>query len=495
MEFSGRPKAARRLRALVAVISTLTLVITGSAWYFVDAVQSGLAKFDLGLGGVDDGATDILLVGTDSRTDAHGNPLSASEIDSLHAGPVATTNTDTIILVRIPDDGSSATAINIPRDSYVAVPGFQGKIKINSAYGSTKQATWDRLVAQGQSPKESEPAATEAGRKALIHTVEDLTGQTIDHYAEVGLLGFVLLTDAVGGVDVCLRNSVDEPLSGADFRAGEQILRGSQALSFVRQRHELPRGDLDRIVRQQVFMASLASKVLSQNTLSDPSKLSLMRSAINRSVVLDDNWDVFSFAGKLAHMAGGDVSFQTIPVVDAAAMTDQGESIVKVDPAQVKKFVAGLLTKNDPVKDANGDSVTSVDVWNDTGIGGLASAVSAQLTGLGFHEGDVGNNKAKHYAKTTVLVKDRSSDVAQDVARKLGGLPIVEDPDLPDTTVRVVLSGDYRGPGSDRYHGPSYAKPGWQKKAAEKAAANSETDATGAPKRVNAAPGGPRCVN
>lgn len=485
-----------RGRLAVAVMSILTLLVTGSAWFFIDSLQSSIATFGLGLGGDDDGATDILLVGTDSRTDAHGNPLSDSEIRALNAGPVATTNTDTIILVRIPEDGSSATAINIPRDSYVTVPGFTSKIKINSAYGSTKQAMWDRLVEEkGQSPKEAEPAATEAGRKSLINTVEKLTGQTVDHYAEIGLLGFVLLTDAVGGVDVCLNNEVHEPLSGANFQAGEQSLRGSQALSFVRQRHELPRGDLDRIVRQQVFMASLASKVLSQNTLSDPTKISLMRKAISRSVVLSDNWDVFSFAGKLAGIAGGDVSFQTIPVVDAAAETAEGESIVKVDPKEVEKMVDSLVESDDSKVDPNGDAVTSVDVWNDTGIGGLATAVSAQLTGLGFNEGDVGNNKGPQFTKTTVLVNDRSSDVAQQVAKKLGGLPIQEDPKLPDNTVRVVLSGDFRGPGSDRYHGPSYAKKGWQARAAAKEAEKSEVDETGAPKKVNAAPGGPRCVN
>ncbi|MBZ4341508.1 LCP family protein, partial [Mycobacterium tuberculosis] len=72
---------------------------------------------------------------------------------------------------------------------------------------------------------------------------------------------------------VCLNEAVDEPLSGARFPAGVQTLNGTQALSFVRQRHDLPRGDLDRIVRQQVFMASLVRNVLSAGTLTNPSRL------------------------------------------------------------------------------------------------------------------------------------------------------------------------------------------------------------------------------
>ena len=74
-------------------------------------------------GGGEDGAIDILLVGVDSRTDAHGNPLSPEELATLRVGDDEATNTDTIILIRIPNNGKSATAISIPRDTYVERPG------------------------------------------------------------------------------------------------------------------------------------------------------------------------------------------------------------------------------------------------------------------------------------------------------------------------------------------------------------------------------------
>ncbi|PRC57961.1 LytR family transcriptional regulator, partial [Mycobacterium sp. ITM-2017-0098] len=85
--------------------------------------------------------------------------------------------------------------------------------------------------------------------------------------------GFALITDALGGVNVCLNAPVYEQLSGADFPAGWQKLNGTQALGFVRQRHDLPRGDLDRVVRQQAVMASLAHEVISSKTLSSPATL------------------------------------------------------------------------------------------------------------------------------------------------------------------------------------------------------------------------------
>lgn len=173
------------------------------------------------------------------------------------------TNTDTIILVRIPNNGTSATAISIPRDSYVEAPGW-GKMKINGVFGDVKLDRMKQLVeVEGEDPAVAEPEATEAGREKLIETVADLTGVTVDHYAEIGLLGFALITDALGGVNVCLNEPVYEPLSGADFPAGWQKLNGPQALSFVRQRHGLPRGDLDRVTRQQAFMASLAHEAIS----------------------------------------------------------------------------------------------------------------------------------------------------------------------------------------------------------------------------------------
>src|ERR1700756_5252260 len=210
----------RVVRALATVLAVAVVTGTGVAWNNVRSFEDGIFHMfapSLGKGG-DDGAIDILLVGLDSRTDAHGNPLSAEELSALRAGDEEATNTDTIILIRIPNNGKSATAISIPRDSYVAAPGL-GKTKINGVYGQTREAKRASLVKAGDSAQDAAAQGTEAGRDALIRTVADLTGVTVDHYAEIGLLGFALITDALGGVDVCLKQPVFEPMSGADFPA------------------------------------------------------------------------------------------------------------------------------------------------------------------------------------------------------------------------------------------------------------------------------------
>ncbi|RBO92541.1 LytR family transcriptional attenuator [Nocardia puris] len=444
--FDRRPLGALRLSA--AALAAAVFVVTGFGWHSVDALISGIERIGgLGLGGGRDGAVDILLVGVDSRTDAHGNPLSQAERDMLHAGDEVGTNTDTIVLVRVPDDGRSATAISIPRDSYVDIPGL-GKGKINSAYGATKEAERAELIESGVAADRAERESTEAGRRALVESVANLTGITVDHYAEVSLLGFVLLTDAVGGVEVCLNNPVNEWMSGANFPAGPQRLDGPRALSFVRQRHDLPRGDLDRIVRQQVFMAQLVGQVLSAKTLANPGRLSELTEAVGRTVVLDEDWDVIAFLQQLQDLSGGQVTFETIPVADLNGTTAGGESVVRVDPKTVKTYVASLVGEQQADEPAVDPRTVTVDVFNAGGVAGLAAQVSQALGGKGFRPGEVGNYQGAGVTGSRVLAADSSDPKAAAVAEALGGLTVVAEPGMAPDAVSVVLASDYSGPGS-----------------------------------------------
>ena len=443
----------RVVRVIATVAAVAVVLGTGVAWGKVRSFEDGIFHVfapSLGQGG-DDGAIDILLVGMDSRTDAHGNPLSAEELAALKAGDETASNTDTIILVRIPNNGKSATAISIPRDTYVSAPGI-GKTKINGVYGQTKEEKRVSLVESGVAAAEAEAQGTEAGREALIRTVADLTGVTVDHYAEIGLLGFALITDALGGVNVCLKEPVYEPLSGADFPAGWQKLNGPQALSFVRQRHDLPRGDLDRVVRQQVVMASLAHQVISGKTLSSPSTMNRLQQAIQRSVVLSSGWDIMDFVNQLQKLAAGKIAFATIPVLDESGWSDDGmHSVVRIDPHQVQDWVAGLLHDQAQGKTeelAYTPGKTIANVLNDTDINGLAAAVSEVLTTKGFAAGTVGNNDAAHVSGSQVQAAKADDLGAQAVAKDLGGLPVIANASVPPGSVRVVLASDYTGPGA-----------------------------------------------
>lgn len=453
---------------MLAIVSALVMSLTGYAWAAMQGLVDGLTVADvIDNGGGEapaDGARDILLVGMDSRTDAQGNPLSKEMLAKLQAGVAdGELNTDTLIFVRIPNDGGKATAVSIPRDSYVSIPGY-GTHKINSAYVRAKSDARERLQAEGLTdPQQLEVQSNQAGAKKLIETVEQLTGATIDNYASINLLGFFEITKSVGGVEVCLEEPVDDPYSGAEFEAGRQTIAGFDALAFVRQRHGLPRGDLDRVVRQQVFMAGLARKVLSAGTLADPGKLSDLTDAIKKSVVLNKGWDILGFAQQLKGLTGGQIKFRTMPVENPEYETDDGLA-VQVDPEAVRRFVQNIAgPPPQPGKEAPApprEQIT-VDVHNASGITGLAGNVSASLTEQGFAKGEVGNATSRD--TSLVQVPPGSWAAGEEVAKALGGLQVEEDRSIATGHVNVLLAPDFSagaggapaaqsgttGPGSD----------------------------------------------
>ncbi len=509
------------LKALLAFLSVLVLLISGLGYVAVGRLGTDIASAgNLLLGGgqglkgkAPDGATDILLVGSDSRTDAQGNPLSKEELARLRAGvDDGEENTDTLMVIRVPNDGSSATAVSIPRDTYVA-DAKHGNMKINGVFAAHKIAKAEQLLAGDASASEIERQATEAGRQGLIGAVSDLTGIEVDHYAEIGLFGFVLLTDAVGGVDVCLNNDVQDEFSGADFHAGVQTLDGTQALAFVRQRHGLPRGDLDRIVRQQAYMASLVNKVLAAGTLTNPTKLSDMGTAVERSVVIDDNWDIMSFATQLANLAGGNVVFNTIPVTSIDGVGDYGESIVTVDIPTVHAFMDELLGsmeitgEDTPDGDAGNspDKVQLADkdihVLNAGVTTGLAGNVGGWLSEEGYSVVEVTNAQPGIYAYSQVVAADASDPDAIALAEALGGLEITENAELNADTLIVVTHDEWTGPlGDASLVGDSSVGP-----STGAGLGAGETETVGTPgsdfgeaevaPEIDAGGDGPRCVN
>ncbi|GJF07020.1 LCP family protein [Pseudonocardia sp. D17] len=478
----------RRIRIGTVVASVLVLLLTGTAWGLYRDVTAGLTTTDVIFGGDDGQGLNILLVGIDSRTDAQGNPLPKAVTDALHSGAdTGVLNSDTIILLHLPADGGAAVAFSIPRDSYVSIPGYR-KDKINAAYPATKALAAADLVKQRKSAKEVDTESSAAGRSKLIETVQDLTGVHVDHYAEINLLGFYNLTQAVGGVDVCLKNPVSDELSGANFPAGPQTISGAAALSFVRQRHGLPEGDLSRIRRQQVFLAAMADKILSSGTLTNPSTLGALVDAAQKSLVIDSGWDLLGFARQASDIAAGHIEFMTIPT-QGGQSNDRGD-VVLVDPGQVKKFVTDRTEATDDVASSAATTppaaddapavpphTVTVDVGNASGRTGLAGQVADTLSAAGYVRGTVGN--APTAATTAVRYSSDSAEAgARAVAAKLGGLPVVKAADAPAGRVQVVLGTDGAGPGGT---GGATSSPGTTPGAAPGDAAAPAVNAGGVP--------------
>ncbi|MFJ7905092.1 LCP family protein [Streptomyces sp. NPDC096198] len=453
---AGRGRAARWLTALRAaawVMSALILLTCGVTHFAYRSLTDGLSTSDAldairkGSSRHLDNSVNLLLVGLDSRKDMDGNDLPKEFVESeLHAGSsqIGYYNTNTLILMHIPADGGKASAFSIPRDDYVDTLNGdgspQGKHKIKEAYAYAYTAAHDRLSATGVTGTELERKSREAGRRATLATVQDFTGVPIDHFAEVNLLGFYDIAKVLQPITVCLKNPVKDRYSGADFPAGVQKLNARQALAFVRQRHGLTAGDLDRTRRQQAFISSVTHQLKTQGVWGDVGKLTGLLDVVKKDVVLDSSWNLLDFAQQAPQLTGGNTEFHTLPIAQFA--TRNGESVNLVDPAKIKAivqqaFTAKEKTRSDTAKAAPG----TVDVFNGNGAPGLADSELKDLVKLGHAAGTTGNAVPQQH--TTVTYGSGAREAATQIAARLKAATAQQSSDVPSGHVRVTLGHDY----------------------------------------------------
>jgi len=464
-------------RVIAALLSVAVLAGFAFAWGFANrataSVATGNASERAGQAGVlFRGGQNIMLVGSDARTDQQGNPLTAAELAAVSTqDDGGSINTDTIIIVHIPQGGGKATAVSIPRDTWIPQSvtdlvkgpysdGTQGTYKpnkINSFYSTAKFYTQEYELSKGvKDAAQRERDSNNAGRTELQAIVQAFTGLHIDHYAEVNLIGFYTLSNAIGGVPVCLNAAVDDPYSGAVFKAGPQEISGSAAMSFVRQRHGLPGGDLDRIRRQQAFLAGATSKMLSAGTLASPSKLSNLMSAASRALVLDSGFNLLNFASQMAGLSSGNVTFETIPTHGAETSTNA--DALATDPAEIKAFFGKIDGKAASATSARATTAATidpasvtVDVQNAAKINNLASSVSATLVAAGFKAGEVstypGITSSTIHSVTTIAYPSGGEAAAAKVQKALGGKgKLVKDDSLAAGHIAIAAGRDMPAP-------------------------------------------------
>ena len=300
-------------------------MISGFSYFVVKDVAS-IGSSHAIISGPSIGPQNILLMGLESRRDWAGNILPNNILKALHSGnrqAVANgtggNDTNTLILIHVFAGGKKAVGFSIPRDDWVNFAGTVGPQqvgKIDQAYGVSMYYKQQQLVGQDPSISQNQLAflGNEAGRAAAVATVEKLTGVHIDHFAEVNMDGFYELARVLGGVEVCLNHPVSDSYSGAHFPAGYQHLNPRQALAFVRQRHGLPNGDLDRTHRQQAFLASIMHQVRTQGVLSDLTKLQGLLSVAKQYVITDAGWNLLDFSSQMRGLTSGNLVFRTLPI-------------------------------------------------------------------------------------------------------------------------------------------------------------------------------------
>ena len=319
------PRGRLLIRVLLAVAAAAMLLVVGTAGLFLERQRAYDRNIQRIPGAFPDEsdrpphapgrAQNWLLVGSDRRADRATTGRDTTQPLWRYGAQRA----DTIMLVHLPADRGRAYLVSFPRDAWVPVQGH-GNAKVNAAFSF-------------------------GGPPLLIATIERLTGVRVDHFAILDFEGFRSMTDALGGVDMQVTRTVWAPAQKVLWPAGTHHLDGARALDFVRQRHNLPGGDLGRIKRQQAFLKALAGQVVDGGTLTNPLKLNAFLEAATKSVSADESLTTStlrSLALQFRSVRPGDLVFLTAPV---AGMGAEGrQSVVYLDRAKGQPLYRALRT-------------------------------------------------------------------------------------------------------------------------------------------------------
>ncbi len=233
-----------------------------------------------------------LLVGSDSR-----EGLSKKERRDFGTGTAEGRRTDTIMLLHT--GAGPNLLLSVPRDSIVEVPGY-GTTKVNAAYAY-------------------------GGPKLLVKTLENETGIRIDSYVEIGFAGFVNVVDAVGGVEICPKQAMKDPLAKLDIEKGCQEVDGPTALGYARSRKISTLGDIDRAQRQREVVSAVGAKAASPWSVLNPVRYVRLASAGADSVRLGEDtgpFDSVRFAWAMTRVTGDKGLTCGVPIADLAVNWD-----------------------------------------------------------------------------------------------------------------------------------------------------------------------------
>ncbi|MER5355015.1 LCP family protein [Kitasatospora sp. NPDC002551] len=511
---SGSSPGRRRRwpRRLAAGIALGILATSCGGW----AVLHGLGSIDRveAFGGdgarpADDGSTTFLVVGTDEREGIPERTLKTV----LHAGGESCRCTDTMMIVQLAGNGSRASVISIPRDSYVDIPAHRdpatrkevpaGKGKINAAYGL-------------------------GGPQLAVATVEQNTGLRIDHYLQVNFAGFVAAVDAVGGVRVCTAKPLKDEYSGLDLPAGTSTLDGAGALKYVRARHVDGSSDLGRMHRQQKFVAQLLHEVTSSGTLLNPVRLARVTDSLLGSVKADKGLaadDLITLATRMKDLTAGRADFVTVPLASVDHPVAGWGSTVLWDEEGARQLFEAVREERpltggavgaggtggtggtgggpDPEATAEGPAASArataavvapeqvhVQVFNATGVAGLGARVDGELRRAGFATtGAPSNAPAGTAAGRTVIRYDpRWADAARTLA---GAVPEAELTPVPGLGVILQLYAGTDYPEASPTAAPTAGQPAAGPSAGPSALAAPPSSGPGAaPGAASAGPAG-----
>ncbi len=439
--------AARRRRwprVLAGIASSLVLVATGAAAagaVLYDRLDSNINSLDitdqLGTRPVQEAEPtepiNVLVMGSDTRTGKGNNKKYGN---AQNAG-IEGQRSDTTILFHLSGDRTRALGMSIPRDSLVTLPMCKNKLgEMQGGYTGRFNEAFDI-----------------GGPGCTIKAVEELTGIYVDHFVVVDFNGFKRMVDAVGGVEVCLKEPVNDYHSRLNLPAGKQTIRGEDALAFVRARETLGDGsDIQRIQRQQDFVSSMIRKVTSAGVLTNPIKLFNLLDAGTKSLTTDPGLaslkSIQGIAESMVDIRPSDVTFVTVPFVYNADM-----STVSWDSVKSQKLFKAIINDKpwpEPPTTPPGQEPLTVPpqdieviVVNGTPTPGFADVVAADLQEQGYIVAGTRSSKTDT-ATTTLTYPAAEAEAARTLAYAAGATQTTVKDDSGQALVLKVGS-DYAG--------------------------------------------------
>ena len=459
----NEPRRAQvRIRRIALGCVLLLLVGTGCAWGYVQYLDSNIKHGALSFGDQGDASQDagghnalnILLIGSDTRDTAADLALGGARASV--GGPV---HADVEILLHVSADRSNASLISIPRDTMVDIPACT-----DPATGKTYP----------ESPHEQiTDSLSHGGPGCTVYTWHQLTGIHIDHYMMVDFGGVVSMADAVGGVPVCTMGNVADPYSHLRLTKGTHVIKGVQALEWLRTRHGFGDGsDLYRTQVQHMYLTSMLRQLRSAGTLTDPGRILSLADAATKALTVDDGLDsVGRLAGLADRLKGLQPDRLTTVTMPYAEDPINPKAWVIPMPGDAERLFS--MVRGDIPLDAHGNPATTASpsaatpapapapasppppaapaapvrpaevhltVQNGSGIAGRATTLTTALRARGFTRTRNGLNAPAHQHTTTLSYAPGDLAGAQLVAKALH-LPSADLHESAVTTQPLLVVG------------------------------------------------------
>ncbi len=401
----ARPRKRRRWPRVVAAVASVGVLVAASAGAALSQVFTQLEDNITALDISDQVGSDrpvrpvideagnysplnILLMGSDSRQGKDNRGYGSA---SLIGGE----RSDTTILLHVSADRQHATAVSFPRDTWVTLPTCKDR-----ETGTTV----------GGYENKFNVAFDLGGPGCTLKLVEQLTGLRVDNFVVVDFGGFKRVIQAMDGVEVCLTEPVNDPLSGLDLPKGKSVVSGEQALAFVRARKTLGDGsDLSRIQRQQAFLSSLIRKASSSELLLNPVSLYNVLDAATESLTADKELakldNLRDLALSMREMKPGQITFLTMPWVPRG---DNANVLLNADAAAPIWQAMRDDTPWPPKKDTDQPRLTTpperitVRVLDGSSVAGMAQKAIDDLEARGYTVIPGGKADRRDYAESLV---------------------------------------------------------------------------------------------